>query len=120
MSALFTKQDNENCAFCLSKHAHEDCPTVKDIKQRKSIVIKFGIKKGHRARECRSKVMCSRCGQGHHISLCEVQVTQQLFSDSQISSDVNPITTSPSTLHAGTGGRVALAGARTTSGQGVV
>ena len=108
MNALFAKQDKENCAFCLGKHNHEDCPTVKDIKQRKSIVVRFArcfkcMKKGHRARECKSKLMCKKCGRGHHISLCEVQVTQQLPSDSQMSSDVNSITTSPSTLHVGTG-----------------
>lgn len=57
VNAFFTKQHKENCAFCLGKHNHEDCPTVKDIKQRKSIVIRFArcfkcMKKGHRAREC--------------------------------------------------------------------
>ena len=44
--------------------------------------------------------------------MCEAQVTQQLSSDAQILSDVNSITTSPSTLHVGTGGRVALQIAR--------
>ena len=37
---------------------------------------------------------------------------QQLSSDAQMLSDVNSITTSPSTLHVGTGGRVALQTAR--------
>ena len=116
-NALFTKQDKENCAFCLGKHNHEDCPTVKNIKQCKSIALRFArcfkcMKKGHRARECKSKVMCNRCGQGHHISFCEVQVTQQLSSDSQMLSDANSITTSPSTLHVGAGGQVALQTAR--------
>ena len=69
-----------------------------------------------------SKVMCNRCGRRHHISLCEVQVTQQLSSDSQRSPDAHSITTSPSTLHVGTGGRVALQTVRAviTSGQSVV
>ena len=31
----------KNCAFCLGKYNHEDCPTVNDIKQRKSIVVRF-------------------------------------------------------------------------------
>ena len=53
-NALFTKQDKENCAFCLGKHNHEDCPTVNDIKQRKGIALRFArcfkcMKKGHRA-----------------------------------------------------------------------
>ena len=36
-NALHTKQDNGNCAFCLGKHAHENCHRIKDIKERKSI-----------------------------------------------------------------------------------
>ena len=37
VNALHTKQDNANCAFCLGKHAHENCHRIKDIKERKSI-----------------------------------------------------------------------------------
>ena len=51
-SALHTKQDNANSAFCLGKHAHENCHRIKDTKERKSILIKFcrcfkGMKRGH-------------------------------------------------------------------------
>ena len=37
-SALHTKQDNANGAFCLGKHAHENCHRIKDTKERKSIL----------------------------------------------------------------------------------
>lgn len=37
-NALFTKQENGNCAFCLGKHAHENCQRVKDPRERKNIV----------------------------------------------------------------------------------
>ena len=36
-NALHTKQDNANCAFCLGKHAHENCHRIKDTKERRSI-----------------------------------------------------------------------------------
>ena len=55
-NALHTKQDNMNGAFCLGKRAHENCQRITDVKERKSIVMKFArcfkcTKKGHRARE---------------------------------------------------------------------
>ena len=55
-SALHTKQDNANCAFCLGKHAHENCHRIIDTKERKSILMKFGrcfrcLKRGHQAQE---------------------------------------------------------------------
>ena len=53
-NALFRKQDTGNSAsaFCLGKHAHENCQRVEDAKERKSIVLRFArcfkcMKKGH-------------------------------------------------------------------------
>ena len=37
VNALHTRQDNGNCAFCLGKHAHENCHRIKDTKERRSI-----------------------------------------------------------------------------------
>ena len=71
-NTLHTKQDNVNCAFCLGKHAHEKCHRIKDTKECKSILIKFGRCFRHRARECGANVTCSNCRQhSHHVSLCE-------------------------------------------------
>ncbi len=121
--ALHTKQNNENCAFCLGKHAHENCQRIKDPKERKSILSKYArcfkcLKKGHRVRECNAPISCTRCGQdGHHISLC-VRSDKQLnpsvgeFQVSPERKDANPSAISPSTLHVGAGGRVALQTAR--------
>ena len=37
------KQANyQNCAFCLGRHKHEDCQKVKNISERKQLLIKFG------------------------------------------------------------------------------
>ena len=47
------KQANyQNCAFCLGGHKHEDCQKVKNVSERKQLLIKFGrcfscIRKGH-------------------------------------------------------------------------
>ena len=40
-NALHTKQDNTNCAFCLGKHAFDNCQRIKDSKERKSILMKY-------------------------------------------------------------------------------
>ena len=75
-NALHTKQDNTNCAFCLGKHASENCQRLKYSKERKSIVMKYAtclkcMKKDHRAEV---NVLYSTCGrEGHHVSLCERQ-----------------------------------------------
>ena len=123
-NALHTKQDNMNCAFCLGKHAHENCQRITDVKERKSIVMKFArcfkcMKKGHRARDCKAKnMLCSKCGQeGHHVSLCESQVSQLSSNASEFQvlpqqKDANPSAISPSSLHVGAGGCVALQTAR--------
>ena len=123
-NALFTKQEHGNCAFCLGKHAHENCQRVKDPKERKNIVFKFArcficMKKGHRARECKAfDVLCSKCGQsGHHVSLCDVRIVQSVppvaeFQFTPYGQNKTPTTASPSSLHVGTGGRVALQTAR--------
>ena len=72
------------------------------------------MKKGHRARDCKIDVLCNKCGQaGHHVSLCNVRNAQQVapvaeFQFSPNGQDKTPIVTSPSSLHVGTGGRVAL------------
>ena len=122
-NALHTKQDNTNCAFCLGKHASENCQRIKDSKERKSIVMKYArcfkcIKKGHRARDCKVNVLCSKCGQeGHHVSLCERQERQlspqaNEFQVLREQKDESPNAKSPGIFHVGAGGRVALQTAR--------
>ena len=64
-NALHTKQDNTNCAFCLGKHASENCQRIKGSKERKSILMKYArcfkcMKKGHRARDCKVNVWALR------------------------------------------------------------
>ena len=40
-TTLHTRQETDNCAFCLGKHAHEHCPKVVDVNKRKDILYKF-------------------------------------------------------------------------------
>ena len=76
------------------------------------------MKRGHRARECRANVTCSNCGQhSHRVSLCESKDKQlspnarefEVFPERE---DAKPSALSPSTLHVGSGGLVALQTAR--------
>ena len=105
-NALFTKQENGNCAFCLGNHAQENCQRVARCFKCK--------KKGHRARDCKIDVLCNNCGPaGHHVCLCDVRNAQQVppvaeYQFSPNGQDKTPIVTSPSSLHVGTGERVAL------------
>ena len=63
-------------------------------------------------------MLCSKCGQeGHHVSLCESQVSQLSSNASEFQvlpqqKDANPSAISPSSLHVGAGGCVALQTAR--------
>ena len=37
-NTLNTRQETDNSAFCLGKHAHQHCPKVVDVNKRKDIV----------------------------------------------------------------------------------
>ena len=66
-TTLHTRQETNNCAFCLGKHAHEHCLKEVDVNKRKDILDKFArcfkcLRKGHRVRECKSFELCNNCG----------------------------------------------------------
>ena len=82
------------------------------------------MKRGHRARECRANVTCSNCRQhSHHVFLCESMDKQLSLNVREFEvlperEDAKPSALSPSTLHPGSGGRVALQTARAVSWRG--
>ena len=78
-SALFSSGKEERarkCPFCLSDdHSADECNTVKDPKDRKSVLFKYGrcficLNSGHKAFKCRSRINCKLCKGKHHISIC--------------------------------------------------
>ena len=78
-SALFTGSDNrsiQKCTYCGEQHLSSRCNIITDISARRAILRKKGrrfacLKSGHIVRHCPSKFKCPKCGNNHHISLCE-------------------------------------------------
>ena len=64
------------CAFCLGSHKHKDCQKIKDVKQRKSLLLKYGrcynsLAKGHLSRDCTvPNVVRGNCKGKHHSAIC--------------------------------------------------
>ncbi|XP_028408229.1 uncharacterized protein LOC114530813 [Dendronephthya gigantea] len=73
---------DDRCAFCMGKHSHENCKRVTDLKERKTIIRKFGrcfkcLEKGHCARDCRTGSKCKNCKGGHHTAMCEAKMSRR-------------------------------------------
>ena len=63
------------CAFCSKSHYSASCEEVKDISQRKDILMRerrcfLCLKRGHRASECTRSIHCRNCKKRHHQSIC--------------------------------------------------
>ena len=76
-NALLTERTaaEKNCVYCLHKHDHADCKTVRSTYERKNILRKYAkcfncLMSGHRAFECRSNILCKHCKDKHHVSIC--------------------------------------------------
>ena len=41
-NTFYMKQEVENCAFCLGRHAPANCKKVSDVNARKNILVKYG------------------------------------------------------------------------------
>lgn len=102
-----------NCAFCLEGHKHEDCQKVKNVKERKQILLKYGrcfncIRRGHVSRQCKTTITCKFCKGKHHSCLCctdptgEGKPTESEGSPSNLDSAVG------NSMHIETGNSVAL------------
>ena len=76
-NALLTERTaaEKNCVYCLHKHDHADCKTVRSTYERKNILRKYAkcfncLMSGHRAFKCRSNILCKHCKDKHHVSIC--------------------------------------------------
>jgi len=115
-NTFYTKQEVENCAFCLGRHAPVNCKKVSDVNARKNILVKYGrcfkcVQRGHLAQDCKSIELCNKCGWSHHISICDKQ-DKPAVSEFEVRPEATPTTTSPSSFHVGAGDHVALQTAR--------
>ena len=76
-----TKERTRDVHFALEATPPEDCKKVKDIKERKKLLLKFGrcfncIEKGHRSRDCNVTIECKLCKGQHSSCLCEAKPQQ--------------------------------------------
>ncbi|XP_065195785.1 uncharacterized protein LOC135827185 [Sycon ciliatum] len=81
-AALTVTSSSVECVFCGSGHESSQCSSITDIKRRKELIRKNGrcficLKKNHMARDCKSRLRCSKCEHRHHTSICEPKSSEQ-------------------------------------------
>ena len=64
-----------SCAFCKKDHFSAACQAVKDVNERRQILVReqkcfLCLKGNHRANECRRTINCRKCHRRHHHSIC--------------------------------------------------
>ena len=73
---LIGKKQDRKCTYCSKDHEEENCQEVKDITERKNVLLRHAkcfscLRSGHRVFKCRSRVDCKLCKKpGHHVSIC--------------------------------------------------
>ena len=102
----------KNCAFCLGPHKHEDCQKIRDVKERSSLLLKYGrcyncLAKGHLSGDCTVlNVVCGNCKGKHHSAICNNPQGNLGSSETQgTQGSGGPVGNS---MHVGTGNSVAL------------
>ena len=62
---------NIQCIYCGQAHYSASCEHVKDITERKNILLRDRrCFRCHREKDCRIRRTCRNCGFGHHQSIC--------------------------------------------------
>jgi len=105
-----------NCAFCLGGHKHEECKKVKQVSERKRMLLKYGrcfncIRKGHVPKDCKTVVNCKFCKGKHHSCLCCADSPgegRSYETGPQTAIDPSNVESVGSSMHIETGGSVAL------------
>ncbi|XP_022801329.1 uncharacterized protein LOC111339019 [Stylophora pistillata] len=102
-----------NCAFCLEGHKHEDCQKVKNVKERKQMLLRYGrcfncIRRGHVSRECKTTIICKYCKGKHDSCLrCNGPAGEGKAPESE-GSPSNSDSAVGNSMHIETGNSVAL------------
>ena len=68
------KSEHVSCCYCDQNHSAAHFKTETDIDVKRDILTKSGrcfvcLRRGHKAKECRSPHKCSACGRKHHVSV---------------------------------------------------
>ena len=87
-SALFTGSQIPKCVYCEGEHYSSSCQVVKDLKERRAILMRGGrcfvcLKPQHRAKDCDPNKNCRRCHKRQHQSLCDTLVNKPLTADTK-------------------------------------
>ena len=106
-SIVFTQQPvGKKCPFCYESHDAEDCTNVKGPDERKCLLSRYArcflcLNKGHRAFQCRTKILCKHCKGKHHSLICSSRHCRPTSIDkSNISANKEAkLQTSASTKH---------------------
>jgi len=75
IGAFVSQSQRIRCVYCNAPHYSASCEKVRDVKERKDILIKTGrcfncLKANHKTRECLNTKTCRLCHQRHHQSIC--------------------------------------------------
>ena len=103
------KKGSDRCAYCGSnQHRSVNCTRVLSIANRRDILRKNKLcfnctGQGHSASNCRSR-SCAQCGQRHHTSLCERQLSTMGEQASEKS--MSAANSGTSTIHATVKGKI--------------
>ena len=86
VATLQSSNSNPHCSFCGQSHPSERCETVREPEERKQVLLKAGrcfvcLRRGHLARQCRTKVRCSMCGGRHNTAICSKSATPRELED---------------------------------------
>ena len=115
---MYLGHQNENkqgkrsgCVYCGEEHDEVNCGKVKNIEERKKVILRSGrclccLKKGHLAFVCKSKVVCKFCKQNHHSSICLRNVVDKVLPSASMPPAL--ISTTSCAKNVESGGRAAL------------
>lgn len=74
------------CVYCNEQHFSASCEKIKNVEERKAILMRSGrcflcLKRGdHKVADCRSTKMCRLCKAKHHQSICDKRESKTMPS----------------------------------------